>query len=183
MRRKRTKRKPFQKKQEPKHRINHLIKSSSVRLVEVDGESENDVINTQEALHRANDLEMDLVEISDKADPPVVKIMDYDKFLYQQKKKEKAQKQKQSSTEMKELRFGPNTDEHDLNFKLKHAERFLSDGNKLKVYIQFRGRSIVHKDRGRDLLERIKNHLSEISKVDSHPKMNGRRMIMMLAPK
>jgi len=154
-----------------------------VRLVEVDGETQNEVVPIKEALQQAQDLELDLVEISGKSTPPIVKIMEYTKFLYEQKKKKKAQKAKQSSTQLKELRFGPNTDDHDLDFKLKHAERFLNDGNKLKVYIQFRGRNIVHKDRGRELLNQIKERLSEISKVDSPPSMNGRRMIMMLAPK
>lgn len=180
-------RRRFQKRtphvrKEPEHRINGRIRARAVRLVEVDGTGINEVMDTRDALALAREKELDLVEISGKSDPPVVKIMEYAKFAYDQKKAKKAAKANQHTSEVKELRFGPNTDDHDLAFKLKHAERFLSEGNKLKVYVQFRGRNIIYKQRGRDMLDRIKDSLSEISKVESPPAMNGRRMIMMLAP-
>lgn len=172
-------------KQLPKreHRINHEIRSSEVRLVEVDGEGVNELVPVKEAQAMARERELDLVEISGKTDPPVVKILDYTKFLYNLRKQRKAQKANQQNTGMKELRFGPNTDDHDLNFKLKHAEKFIEEGNKLKTYVQFRGRNIVYKDRGRDLLDRIADHLEEKAKIEMEPKMEGRRMIMIMAPR
>lgn len=168
---------------EPEHRINHRIRVPEVRVVSIDGEPANDIMSTRDALAKAQDLELDLVEISPNAKPPVARIMEYSKFMYEIKKQRKAQKAKQATTEVKELRFGPNTDEHDLNFKLKHAEKFIKDGNKLKVYVQFRGRSIVYKDRGRDVLAKVKEALDDIAKIESPPQMNGRRMTMLLAPK
>ncbi|MCI4667023.1 MAG: translation initiation factor IF-3 [Bacteroidia bacterium] len=176
-------RKPTRINKEPEHRINHRIRVPQVRLVSIDGETANEIVSTRDALARAESLELDLVEISPNANPPVVKIMEYSKFMYEIKKQRKAQKAKQATTEVKELRFGPNTDEHDLNFKLKHAEKFLQEGNKLKVYVQFKGRSIIYKDRGRDVLKKVVDSLSEYAKVESPPQMNGRRMTMMLAPK
>ena len=131
----------------------------------------------------ARDAEMDLVLIADKADPPVVKIVDYKKFLYDQKKKQKEIAQKAQKTVVKEIRFGPNTDDHDYEFKRKHAEGFLKEGAKLKAYVFFKGRSIVFKDKGEILLLRLAQDLEDIGKVESLPKLEGKRMIMMMAPK
>lgn len=131
----------------------------------------------------AEEAEMDLIMISPKADPPVTRIQDYAKFAYDLKKSKKVQQARQHQTTMKELRFGPNTDEHDLEFKMKHAEKFLQEGNKLKTYVHFRGRSIIYKDRGREVLARIAERLEEFSVIEQAPTMNGRRMIMILAPK
>ena len=126
---------------------------------------------------------MDLVEISPTATPPVCKIVDYQKFLYQQKKREKELKAKAVKVEVKEIRFGPQTDEHDYSFKLRHAEEFIKDGNKVKAYVFFRGRSILFKEQGEVLLLRLANDLEEIAKVDSLPTLEGKRMIIMLSPK
>lgn len=131
----------------------------------------------------ANDLGLDLVEISPKADPPVCKIIDYKKFLYDQKKKQKELKAKSTKVIVKEIRFGPNTDEHDYNFKLKHARKFLNDGAKLKAFVFFKGRSILFKDKGEILLLRFAQELEEEGKVEQMPKMEGKRMIMFIAPK
>jgi translation initiation factor IF-3 len=172
-------------KQQPKreHRINHEIRVPQVRLVEVDGEGVNEVLSVKEAQAMARDRELDLVEISGKSDPPVVKILEYTKFLYNIRKQRKAQQANQTGNSMKELRFGPNTDDHDLNFKLKHAEKFLSEGSKLKTYVQFRGRNIIYKDRGREILDKVADHLEDMAKIEMEPKMEGRRMIMIMAPK
>ncbi|CDN32003.1 Translation initiation factor 3 [Mucinivorans hirudinis] len=131
----------------------------------------------------ARDMELDLVEISPKAEPPVCRITDYQKFLYQQKKKAKELKANASKVVVKEIRFGPNTDEHDYNFKLKHAENFIKEGSKVKAYVFFRGRQIVFKEQGEILLLKFAQQLEEIAKVESMPKLEGKRMIMMLAPK
>ena len=130
----------------------------------------------------AEEQELDLVEISPKADPPVCKVMDYKKFLYEQKKREKALKQKTSQVVVKEIRFGPNTDDHDYDFKKKNAEKFLKDGAKLKAFVFFKGRSIVFKDKGQILLLRLAQDLEDIAKVEQMPKLEGKRMIMMLSP-
>lgn len=127
--------------------------------------------------------QMDLVEIAKAADPPVCRIVEYSKFKYELKKREKVNKAKQHKVEMKEIRFGPNTDEHDFNFKMKHAEKFLQEGNKIKAYVHFRGRMIVYKDRGKDVLDRFAEELGEVGKIEMAPKMEGRRMIMILTPK
>lgn len=131
----------------------------------------------------ANEAELDLVEISPKADPPVCKIIDYKKFLYEQKKKQKEMKAKTQKVVVKEIRFGPNTDDHDFDFKLKHAEKFLKEGAKVKAYVFFKGRSILFKDQGQILLLKLAQSLEEIATVESMPKMEGKRMIMMIAPK
>jgi len=128
-------------------------------------------------------MDLDLVEISPKADPPVCKIIDYKKFLYIKKKKDKEIKAKAVKTVVKEIRFGPNTDDHDFNFKLKHAEKFLTDGAKVKAYVHFRGRSIVFKDRGELLLLRLLKELEDIGVAENLPKLEGRRMIVVIAPK
>ena len=131
----------------------------------------------------AEDQGLDLVEISPKADPPVCKIIDYKKFLYEQKKRQKEMKAKAVKVVVKEIRFGPNTDDHDFNFKLKHAEKFIDEGAKVKAYVFFKGRSILFKDQGQILLLKLAQALEEVATVESMPKMEGKRMIMMLAPK
>tara|TARA_R100001015_G_C4617522_1_gene173803 strand:+ start:434 stop:901 length:468 start_codon:yes stop_codon:yes gene_type:complete len=141
------------------------------------------VYPTRQALAMAEDQGLDLVEISPKADPPVAKIIDYKKFLYDQKKKQKEMKSKAQKVVVKEIRFGPNTDDHDFNFKLKHAEKFIEEGAKVKAYVFFKGRSILFKDKGEILLLKLAQSLEEIATVESMPKMEGKRMIMMIAPK
>jgi translation initiation factor IF-3 len=141
------------------------------------------VYPTKKALQLAEDQELDLVEISPKAVPPVCKIMDYKKFLYEQKKRDKALKSKATKVVIKEIRFGPNTDEHDYEFKKKHAIKFLSEGAKLKAYVFFKGRSIIYKDQGQILLLRLAQELEEYGKVEQMPKLEGKRMIMFIAPK
>ena len=137
----------------------------------------------EEALKTANRLGVDLVEISPKAEPPVCKIIDYKKFIYDQKKRQKAIKAKTLKVVIKELRFGPNTGEHDFNFKLKHAEKFLQDGAKVKAFVFFRGRTIIFKENGEILLLRLAQALEEFGVVESMPKLEGKRMIMLIAPK
>lgn len=163
------------------HRINERIRVPEVRLV---GDNvEQGVYPTREAMRIADEKGLDLVEISPNADPPVCRIIDYQKFLYQQKKKQKEQKAKSVKIEVKEIRFGPQTDDHDYNFKLKHAIKFLSDGDKVKAYVFFRGRSILFKDQGEVLLLRFANDLEDYAKVEQLPVMEGKRMSIMLAPK
>lgn len=135
------------------------------------------------AMAKANELELDLVEISPKANPPVCKIIDYKKFLYEQKKRDKAMKAKATKVVVKEIRFGPQTDDHDYEFKKRHAEKFLKDGAKLKAYVFFKGRSIVYKDQGEILLLRLAQELEELGKVEQMPKLEGKRMTMFIAPK
>ncbi len=131
----------------------------------------------------AEDQQLDLVEISPNADPPVCKIIDYKKFLYEQKKRQKEIKSKAQKVVVKEIRFGPNTDDHDFEFKLKHAEKFIAEGAKVKAYVFFKGRSILFKDKGQILLLKLAQSLEEVATVESMPKMEGKRMIMMIAPK
>ena len=135
------------------------------------------------AMEIANEHDLDLVEISPKANPPVCKVMDYKKFLYEQKKREKALKSKATKVIIKEIRFGPNTDDHDYQFKKKHAEKFLKDGAKLKAFVFFKGRSIIFKEQGQILLLRLAQDLEEVGKVEQMPKLEGKRMIMFIAPK
>jgi len=141
------------------------------------------VYSRDEALKLAEQQGLDLVEISPKANPPVCKIIDYSKFKYEQKKKQKEIKAKAHKTVLKEIRFGPNTDDHDFNFKLKHAQKFLSDGAKVKAYVHFVGRSIVFKDRGEILLLKFAQALEEYGKVDQLPKLEGKRMTLIISPK
>jgi translation initiation factor IF-3 len=141
------------------------------------------VMSIKEAILLADQMEMDLIEISPKADPPVCRIADYQKFLYQQKKKAKEIKAKQAKVVIKEIRFGPQTDDHDYNFKLRHAQNFLQEGAKVKAYVFFRGRSIVFSEQGQILLLRFATDLEEYGKVEMMPKLEGKRMTMMLAPK
>lgn len=153
-------------------------------MVRVVGEEiEAQVMSIQDALRLADNLELDLVEISPNADPPVCKIVDYQKFLYQQKKKQKEIKAKTSKVVVKEIRFGPNTDDHDYNFKLKHAIRFLEEGAKVRAYVFFKGRSILFKEQGEVLLLRFANDLEEYGKPDQLPKLEGKRMIVAFSPK
>ncbi|GAB5536657.1 MAG: translation initiation factor IF-3 [Rubricoccaceae bacterium] len=141
------------------------------------------VLSTEDALALANSRGLDLVEISPNADPPVCKIMDYGKFRYEQQKKAKEQRKKQAHQgELKEVRFRPNTDDHDYGFKMRHAREFIGQGNKVKAWVQFRGRDIIYKDRGLAVLERFIEDLSDIAKVDQPPLMEGRRMVTMLTP-
>ncbi len=170
-------RKPNLKNQ---YRINEQIRVREVRIVDEDGAS---VMPTKQALDIARQKGVDLVEISPNAQPPVCRIIDYSKFLYQQKKKAKEMKQKQVKVEVKEIRFGPQTDEHDYNFKLKHAKEFLEDGNKVRAYVFFRGRAIVFKEQGEVLLLRFANDLEEYGKVEQLPKLEGKKMFLYLAPK
>jgi translation initiation factor IF-3 len=144
---------------------------------------EMNVYPIREALSKAEELGLDLVEISPNADPPVCKIIDYKKFLYEQKKREKAMKAKASKVGVKEIRFGPNTDDHDYDFKKKHAEKFLKDGAKLKAYVFFKGRSIVYKEQGEILLLKLAQELEDFGKVEQMPKLEGKRMTMFIAPK
>ena len=137
----------------------------------------------RKALEIAEEQELDLVEISPNADPPVCKVMDYKKFVYEQKKREKALKSKATKVVIKEIRFGPNTDDHDYEFKKKHAIKFLSDGAKLKAYVFFKGRSIIYKDQGEILLLKLAQELEDYGKVEQMPKLEGKRMIMFIAPK
>mgnify|MGYP001246228647 CR=1 FL=1 len=141
------------------------------------------VYQLTKALEISEELELDLVEISPNASPPVCKILDYKKFLYEQKKREKALKSKASKVVIKEIRFGPQTDEHDYEFKKKHAEKFLRDGAKLKAFVFFKGRSIIFKEQGQILLLRLAQDLEEIGKVEQMPELEGKRMIMFITPK
>ena len=148
-----------------------------------DNVGEPRVLSIHDALKLADELELDLIEISPKAEPPVCRIDDYQKFLYQQKKKAKELKANQTKVVVKEIRFGPQTDDHDYNFTLKHAQNFLKEGAKVKAYVFFRGRSIVFKEQGEILLLRFATDLEEFAKVEMMPKLDGKKMNMMLAPK
>ena len=141
------------------------------------------IYSTSEALRIARDLELDLVEISPKASPPVCKILEYKKFLYEQKKRDKALKSKATKIVVKEIRFGPQTDEHDYQFKKKHAEKFLKDGAKLKAFVFFKGRSMIYKDHGEILLLKLAQELEEFGKVEQLPKLESKKMIMIMSPK
>ena len=167
-------------KKDNQYRINEQIRVREVRIVGDDGST---VVPTQQALEMAREEGVDLVEISPNAQPPVCRLIDYSKFLYQQKKRMKEMKAKQVKVEVKEIRFGPQTDEHDYQFKLKHARGFLEEGNKVRAYVFFRGRSILFKEQGEVLLLRFANDLEEVGKVEQMPSLLGKRMIMFLAPK
>jgi translation initiation factor IF-3 len=171
----------FRKEQQQEHRTNHMIRVPQVRLV---GDNvEVGVYSTSEALKIAHEQGLDLVEISPNADPPVCKVIDYNKFLYEKKKKEKEMKANAKISEVKEIRFTPNTDDHDFNFKAKHAENFLKDGNKVKAYVQFKGRAIMFKERGELLLLKFAERLADYGIPEGLPKLEGRRMMMVFAPK
>lgn len=189
---KRRSRRPQPREIKPAFRINHQIRIPEIRLVgdnleeisQIAGQKiEPGIYQTRSALRWANELELDLVEISPTAKPPVCKIIDYKKFLYQKKKKEKEIKAKAVKTVVKEIRLGPNTGEHDFNFKIRHAKSFLEDGAKVKVFVHFRGRTIVFKDRGKIILLKFIKELEEYGTAEGLPKMEGRRMIAVIAPK
>ncbi len=167
---------------EAEHRINNRIRVPKVRLVGDNIENPG-VYSIQEAMKMADEQELDLVEISPNADPPVCRILDYQKFLYQQKKKQKEIKAKQVKTVVKEIRFGPQTDDHDYEFKLKHAQKFIEEGSKVKAYVFFRGRSILFKEQGEILLLRFANDLEDIARVEQMPQLEGKRMTMFISPK
>lgn len=168
-------------RQKDQNNINEQIHAREVRLV---GDNVTPgIYSIAEARQIANELELDLVEISAQADPPVCKVLDYQKFLYQQKKKAKEIKAKSTKIVVKEIRFGPQTDDHDYNFKLKHAIGFLKEGAKVKAYVFFKGRSILFKEQGEVLLLRFANDLEEFAKVEQMPVLEGKRMIIMLSPK
>jgi len=176
----------FKKEQQQEHRTNHMIRVPEVRLV---GENVTPgVFNTNDAMKIAQDQELDLVEISPGANPPVCRIIDYNKFLYEEKKKKKKKKKKEmkakaKTSEVKEIRFTPNTDDHDFEFKVKHAEKFLKEGDKVKAHVQFKGRAIMFKDRGELLLLKFADALKEVGALEGMPKMEGKRMLVMFAPK
>ncbi|MEQ6168904.1 MULTISPECIES: translation initiation factor IF-3 [unclassified Ekhidna] len=168
------------RKEEP-YKVNEKITARKVRVV---GDNVKvDVYPIEQAIKIAQEQNLDLVEISPNADPPVCKVIDYSKFKYEQKKKQKEIKAKAQKTVIKEIRFGPNTDDHDFNFKLNHAKKFLKDGAKVKAYVHFYGRTIVFKDRGEILLLKFAQALEELGKVEQLPKMEGKRMILFVAPK
>lgn len=162
------------------YRVNEQIRAREVRIVNDGGST---VMPTKQALDMAREEGVDLVEISPNAQPPVCRIIDYSKFLYQQKKRAKELKAKQVKQEVKEIRFGPQTDEHDYNFKLKHAKEFLEEGNKVRAYVFFRGRSILFKEQGEVLLLRFANDLEEYGKVDQLPSLEGKKMFLYMSPK
>ena len=164
------------------NRINNEITAPTVRVVG-DNVEPNLVLPIAKAIALADEMELDLVEISPNAEPPVCRIVDYQKFLYQQKKKQKEIKAKQTKVVIKEIRFGPQTDDHDFNYKLRHAENFLKEGAKVKAYVFFRGRSIVFKEQGEILLLRFATALEDIAKVEVMPTLEGKKMNMILAPK
>ena len=171
----------FAPRKEAEHRINEHIRVPQIRLV---GENVTvGVYSTDEARKMAREQELDLVEISPQADPPVCRIIDYNKFLYDKKKKEKEMKAKAKTTEMKEIRFTPNTDDHDFDFKSKHAESFLKEGNKVKAYVQFKGRAIQFKDRGELLLLKFADRLKDFGQLESMPKLEGKRMLAIISPR
>jgi translation initiation factor IF-3 len=170
------------RKKQTEHRLNRDINVPEVRLVG-DDDFEPGVYSIEKALALAKELEVDLVEISPNAKPPVCRLVDYNKFLYDKKKKEKEIKAKQKKTEVKEIRFTPNTDDHDLDFKLKHATKFLQEGSKVKIYVQFKGRAIQFKDRGELVLLQFADALKEYGALEAMPNLEGKKMIAYIAPK
>ena len=171
----------FNRQPEPEHRINERIRALQVRLV---GDNVTvGIYPIQEALKIAQQLELDLVEISPTAAPPVCKAIDYKKFLYEKKRKEKEMKANAKQSEVKEVRFTPGTDDHDFDFKSKHAEKFLKEGNKVKAYVQFKGRAIMFKERGELVLLKFAERLADCGQPESLPKLEGKKMFLMLTPK
>jgi translation initiation factor IF-3 len=164
------------------HKINRYIRAPFVRLVGDNIENPG-IFSLREAMDLADKMDLDLVEISPNAEPPVCKVIDYQKFLYQQKKKQKEMQSKTQKMIIKEIRFGPNTDDHDYNFKLKHAEKFLEEGNKVKAYVFFKGRSILYKEQGEILLLKLAQDLEDFGKIDQLPKLEGKKMQIIISPK
>jgi len=164
------------------NRINEKIRTRTVRLVGDNITENNIIVSIEDALKMAKEQELDLVEISPTAKPPVCKIIDYQKFLYQQKKKQKEIKAKSAKVTVKEIRFGPNTDDHDFNFKLNHAKKFLEDGSKVRAYVFFKGRAILFKEQGEILLLKFASELEEVGKVEQLPKLEGKKMSIFITP-
>lgn len=168
---------------EPAHRLNDLITAQEVRLIRYDGEP-GGIVSLSEAMEQASDAGVDLVEISPTAEPPVCRVMDYGKFLYEKSKEQKEQRKKQKQIQVKEIKFRPGTDEGDYQVKLRSLKRFLEDGDKIKVTLRFRGREMAHQEQGLDLLTRVKDDLAELTVVEFFPRRaEGRQMVMVLAPK
>jgi translation initiation factor IF-3 len=161
--------------------VNERIRAPEIRLIGAEGENIG-VVSPQRGLALAEEAGLDLVEISPNANPPVCKIMDYGRFKYEQQKRESEARKKQKTIDIKEVKFRPNTDKHDYEVKMRNVRRFLENGDKVKVTMRFRGREMAHQQLGRDLLERVASDIEEIGKVESMPKMEGRQMIMMIAP-
>ena len=161
-------------------KVNDEIRSSNVRLIRPD--EEHEIVSIERALEVAASFDLDLVEVAPNAKPPVCKVIDFGKFMYEKKKKEKEAKKKQHTIQVKELRFRPNTDDHDLEFKTRHAREFLEGGDKVKATVQFRGRDMLYTEQGEELLNNLADELDDVSKIESKPAMEGRRMIMILAP-
>ena len=165
-----------------KHRVNQDISAAEVRLVGAEGEQIG-IVSLAEAQNIADEANLDLVEISPQAEPPVCKVMDYGKFRFEEQKKQQAARKKQKQIQVKEVKFRPGTDIGDYNVKLRNLTRFLTDGDKVKVTLRFRGREMAHQELGRDLLKRVEADLEELGTVEQYPKMEGRQMVMVLAPK
>lgn len=163
-----------------KPRVNEEIRHDEVRVIKPDGD--HDVVDIERALDIAFSYDLDLVEVAPDADPPVCKVQDFGKFMYEKKKREKEAKKKQHTMQVKELRFSPHTEEHDLNFKTRHAREFLEDGDKVKATVQFRGRDMLYTEKGTELLNNLAEELDDVSEIESKPEMEGRRMIMVLTP-
>ncbi|REL37976.1 translation initiation factor IF-3 [Rhodohalobacter sp. SW132] len=168
------------KRNDDRPNINDEIRADEVRLIRPD--EEHEIVSLERALQIAEQFKKDLVEVAPNAKPPVCKVIDFGKFMYEKKKKEKEAKKKQHTIQVKELRFRPQTDDHDLEFKTRHAREFLEDGDKLKATVQFRGRDMLYTEQGKELLMNLAEELSDISKIESRPTMEGRRMIMILSP-
>ncbi|MEX2584789.1 MAG: translation initiation factor IF-3 [Balneolaceae bacterium] len=171
---------PRRKRDKDRPNINGEIRSKTVRVIKPD--EDHEIVELDRALQIAESYKMDLVEIAPDARPPVCKVIDFGKFMYEKKKKEKEAKKKQHTMQVKELRFRPNTDDHDLEFKTRHARGFLTDGDKVKATVQFRGRDMLYTEKGTELLKGLAEELSDISQVETRPAMEGRRMIMILTP-
>ncbi len=173
---------PGENKQEPRVRVNRQIRISPVRLVDVDG-GQVGVVPVEEALRLAQDRGLDLVEVAPMARPPVVKIMDYGKYKFEQQKAARAAKKKQHVIHLKEVKYRPGIDDHDFDFKTRHARQFLEEGNKVKLTMMFRGRQVTHPELGREVLYRVLEQVSDVAKVEAEPRLEGRNMTMVLAPK
>ncbi|WP_069131356.1 translation initiation factor IF-3 [Rhodohalobacter halophilus] len=168
------------KRDDDRPRVNNEIRASKVRLIKPD--EDHEIVSVERALQIAESFDMDLVEVAPNAKPPVCKVIDFGKFMYEKKKKEKEAKKKQHTIQVKELRFRPTTDDHDLEFKTRHAREFLEGGDKVKATVQFRGRDMLYTEQGEELLQNLAEELSDVSKIESKPTMEGRRMIMVLSP-
>lgn len=171
---------PRRKRDDDRPNVNEEIRADKVRLIKPD--EDHEVVDLERALEVAASYEMDLVEVAPNANPPVCKVIDFGKFMYEKKKKEKEAKKKQHTMQVKELRFRPNTDDHDLEFKTRHARGFLEDGDKVKATVQFRGRDMLYTEKGKELLLNLAEELEDVGEIESDPAMEGRRMIMILTP-